>query len=247
MTMNSDDIKPRPLLPLFCVIFVIVWSGAFLYFRAPIESRAERGYAEPQYQLGKCYFYGVGMGRNYPEAARWFRLAAEQGHARAQTALGMMYVQGLGTPQNYAIALKWFRKAAGQGLDAAENQLGILYAQGKGVPQDFDEATKWFSLAASHGFEPASHNLKLVAATRPSHLTELTMRNGKIFREVTVQKIELDGLTITYRPREGGMGFAKLGFKDLPEPLQEKYGYTEGKTAQLANPTQLGVVVLQTL
>ena len=247
MKVNDDEMKHRPLLPLLFVIFVILWCGAFLYLRAPLESRAARGHAEPQYQLGKCCFYGIGMNRNYPQAARWFRLAAEQNHAKAQTALGMMYVQGLGLQRNYPMALKWFRKAAGQGLDAAENQLGMLYAQGKGVPQDFDEATKWFSLAASHGCEPASHNLKLIAATRPSYLPQLTLRDGKTFREVTVQKIELDSLTISYHPSGGGMGWAKLGLKDLPEALQEKYGYTDGKTTQLANATQLAVVVLQTL
>jgi TPR repeat protein len=70
MTMKSKEIKPRPLLPLLFVVFLMVWGAAFLYFRAPIESRAERGYAEPQYQLGKCYFYGIGVNRNYPQAAK---------------------------------------------------------------------------------------------------------------------------------------------------------------------------------
>jgi TPR repeat protein len=247
MKVNTDEIKPKPLLPLLLVMFAIVWCGAFLCFRAPLESRAAHGHAEPQYQLAKCYFYGIGLSQNHAEAARWFRLAAEQGHAKAQTALGIMYVQGLAMPRDYPTALKWFRKAASQGLDAAENQLGMLYAQGKGVPQDLDEATKWFSRAANQGFEPAMRNLKFIAATRPGCLPQLTMRNGKIFRDVKVQKIELDGLTISYHPIEGGMGLAKLGFKDLPEPLQAKYGYTEGQTTQIASSTQLAVVVLQRL
>ncbi|HWW00815.1 MAG TPA: tetratricopeptide repeat protein [Candidatus Acidoferrum sp.] len=247
MKVKTDDIKPKPLLPLLLVLFVVVWCGAFVYFRAPLETRAARGNAEPQYQFAKCYFYGIGLSRNYVEAARWFRLAADQGHAKAQTALGMMYVQGLGMPRNYSTALSLFRKAATQGLDAAQNQLGMLYAQGRGVPQDFDEATKWFSRAAGQGCEPAVRNLKLIAATRPSYLPQLTMRDGKAYQNVKIQKVELDGLTISYHPRQGGMGIAKLGFKDLPEQLQEKYGYTDGKITQLASSAQLAVVVLQTL
>ena len=247
MKVNTDASKPKPLLPLLLVMFGIIWGGAFLYFRAPLESRAARGYAEPQYQLAKCYFYGIGMSRNYPEAARWFRLAADQGHPKAQTALGIIYAQGLGMPRNDRIALALFRKAASKGLDAGQNQLGMMYAQGKGVPRDFNEAAKWFSRAAAQGCEVAAHNLKLISATRPDFFPEVTMRNGKTYRNVKVQKIDLDGLTVAYAPSHGGMGLAKLGFKDLPDRLQQQYGYTEGKATQLASSAQLAVVVLQAL
>ena len=53
--------------------------------------RAEQGDASAQVSLGKLYYRGKGVSRNYAEAVRWYRKAAEQGDANGQTSLGYMY------------------------------------------------------------------------------------------------------------------------------------------------------------
>jgi TPR repeat protein len=45
---------------------------------------AERGNADAQSDLGDLYFLGVGVTRDYREAAKWYRLSAEGGNADAQ-------------------------------------------------------------------------------------------------------------------------------------------------------------------
>ncbi|MEG1788385.1 MAG: SEL1-like repeat protein, partial [Kiritimatiellia bacterium] len=40
-----------------------------------------------QYNLGTCYYSGVGVACDAAEAVKWFRKAAEQGHAAAKEAL----------------------------------------------------------------------------------------------------------------------------------------------------------------
>ena len=52
------------------------------------------GVAEAQYNLGVMCYEGRGVPRDFPEAVRWFRLAADQGHAWAQTNLGFMSEMG---------------------------------------------------------------------------------------------------------------------------------------------------------
>lgn len=247
MNSHIDYLKPKPLLPLLLVILAIVSGGALLSFRASLERWAAQGDAKMQYQLARCYFYGIRVNQNDSEAAKWFQLAANRGHAKAQTALGAMYAQGAAVHRNYREAVKWYRKAADQGLAAAQNQLGMMYAQGKGVPQDLEEAGRWFSLAASQGCEAAAHNLKFIAAARPSYFERLATNSGKTFEKVTIQKVESDSFTITYQPHSGGFGVARLEYKDLPKQLQDKYGYDPGQTTHLARSTQLAVVVLQTL
>ncbi len=244
---QNDCPKSKSILPLILVGPVVALCVAWVYWRAPVENLVAKCGAEPQYQLGKCYYHGLGVRKSYAEAAKWFGLAAAQGHAKAETALGTMYAQGLGVAQNNHAALRMLRRAADQGFGEAENQLGILYAQGKGVPQDLDGAAKWFGKAADRGSQAARQNLKLLAATRPGYMASLTLPNGHTYRAVRVKKVDLEGITITFEMPQGGVGFARLAFRDMPEDLQQKYGYRPGATAQLANSTQLAAVVVQAL
>ena len=46
---------------------------------------AEREDAWAQYNLGILYTEGLGVARDYEQAAYWYRKAAEQGHAEAQS------------------------------------------------------------------------------------------------------------------------------------------------------------------
>src|SRR3974390_141082 len=61
------------------------------------------------------YAVGQGAPRNYPEALKWYRLAADQGYAKAQNMLGGMYGEGKGVPKDYALAYMWYNLSAAQG------------------------------------------------------------------------------------------------------------------------------------
>jgi TPR repeat protein len=58
------------------------------------------------------YHDGLGVTRNYTEAARWFQRAAYGGLAVSQEALGLMYTRGLGVPQDFVLAHMWLNLAA---------------------------------------------------------------------------------------------------------------------------------------
>ena len=87
------------------------------------------------------------------------------------------------------------------------------------TPSASDSATK-------HGSGELSPN-----NTNNTALDEITTRNGTSYKNVTVQRVDPDGLTISYAPVGGGMGAAKLQFENLPDDLQQRFGYDTNKAA----------------
>jgi hypothetical protein len=222
------------LVPLFAGAAVL--SCAYVkYEHYLLETRANSGDADAQYQLGKRFCSSEVESRDYAQGVFWMRKAAAQGDVRAETSLGLLYARGLGVGRSYSEAAKWLRKGAERGFPLAQNQLGVMYAQGKGVTRDLDQAMIWFSKAASRGLDVAKKNHEIASVVKRGFIDKVETRNGKTYRRLRVQKVEFDGITVVFQPGKGGFGCAKLKFKDLPEDLQHQYGYTaELSAAQMA-------------
>jgi hypothetical protein len=123
------------------------------------QKAAEQGDAWAQYTLGRKYWGGWGVPKDYLGAAHWCQKAAEQGNVNAQIMLGSLY-RGDGTGlKNYAEAVKWYRKAAEQGRSDAQYFLGYMYREGEGVPQNYTEALRWTREAADQGDSLAQYDL----------------------------------------------------------------------------------------
>src|ERR1017187_7820115 len=60
------------------------------------QAEAGQGNAKAQCDLGICYMSGLGVGKDYVEAVKWFRKAADQNHAKAQALLGASYAHEIG-------------------------------------------------------------------------------------------------------------------------------------------------------
>jgi TPR repeat protein len=73
---------------------------------------------------------GLGVPKDYRQAAAWYRKSAEQGNVNAQLSLGNLYFEGKHVPQDYEQALVWFRKAADNGNAPAQYNLGLMYYKG---------------------------------------------------------------------------------------------------------------------
>jgi TPR repeat protein len=74
---------------------------AFLW----IGRASELGFDKAQYNLGKRYRDGQGVGKDLRSAARWFLAADEQGHARAQNHIGIRFARGEGVAKDPIKAL----------------------------------------------------------------------------------------------------------------------------------------------
>ena len=190
------------------------------------QQAAEKGNNEAAVKLGKAYFLGgtlslrsaesiyhanvvVRVEQDYPQAAKWFLMAAERnyqpkrGHhrhmsdlhantqAEAQFLLGTMYYEGKGLPQDDYAAMQWFRKAAD--LDhsgdlknhfaiRAQFRLGTFYLQED--KKDRQEAMQWFRKAAEHGHAEAQFKLGTLYAEGDKTNGNRAMR---WFRKAAVQ------------------------------------------------------------
>lgn len=122
-----------------------------------VESAAEQGNTEMQFQLGEMY--RMGDKKDTTRAFKYYKMAAEAGYEPAQFELGRMY-QSVEEVKDYNEATKWLTLSAEQGNAWAQLDLGHLYQHNKKV-RNFDEAIKWLTLAAEH-LAPASESLALI-------------------------------------------------------------------------------------
>ncbi len=72
------------------------YSEAVKYF----DKAAEQGQKEAQYQLGNCYYYGIGINKDIYRATEWYRKASEQGHIEAQRKLSEIKITGSNNNQD---------------------------------------------------------------------------------------------------------------------------------------------------
>lgn len=66
-------------------------------YSAALQEKAESGDADAQFQLGDCYFFGLGVKKDMVEGVSWYRKAAEAGQMKAQFNLGGVFMREWGS------------------------------------------------------------------------------------------------------------------------------------------------------
>jgi len=250
LRLSSDKLANSPmccparrglnLTFLFSLLMVLVVGAAstVAWYAAEYstEARASRGEPKALYLLGKRYFDTAVSPHDYARAARLIRAAATQGNAAAETAMGLLLQRGLGVKRDYAESLKWLRCAADQGYPVAQNELGVMYAKGQGVHRDLGETIKWCGLAAGQGSAIARHNLQMARTLTAQAIPQLTTSMKRSYDSAVLQKVDSKGITISFRPKPGGLGLAKLKLEELPSDLQQvcKYAAQDGISSNCA-------------
>ena len=67
----------------------------------------------------------------------------------------------------------------------------------------------------------------LLTAAAPSN--EITTASGAVYKSVQVEKVEPDGLTVSYIPSGGGIGIVKIKFDQLSDEWKKQYGFDPQK------------------
>jgi len=86
------------------------------------EKAATRHYGPGAACMGALYFDGLGVERNLPMAAKWFREAASLGNALALLRLGQMYWKGEGVKQDKTAAYEFIYLASTSNLQEAKQE-----------------------------------------------------------------------------------------------------------------------------
>ena len=108
--------------------------------------QANAGHVWAQWFLAEALQLSRGLEKNFPEAAKWYRMVAAQNVPEAQWQLGCMYFWGLGSvEQNYEQAKYWLQKAADQGLPEAQFELANLLVVSGEVD---DDLARWKEFVA---------------------------------------------------------------------------------------------------
>ncbi len=143
------------------------WAAEPLQQPSPavLQSLAEAGKAQAQYELATDYAAGGERPRDLKLAAQWYEKAAAQGLAAAQYRLGSFYEKGLGVRRDVNRAMAWYRKAAERGNVRAMHNLAVLTAEGgdSGKP-DYASAAEWFRKAAEYGVHDSQYNVAILLA-----------------------------------------------------------------------------------
>ena len=129
-------------------------------FKNYYEKAADNGEANAQYYIGKLYYKGKGIEKDYKKAFEYLKKAAEQGHTMAQNALGKCFLKG-DVEADFGKAFEYFKRAADQGYAYAQYNLGVCYIEGFGVEKaDQRKAVEYWEKAANQGLDAAKEALK---------------------------------------------------------------------------------------
>ena len=120
---------------------------------------AERGDAFSQMVMGKAYYSGSGIEKNYTKAFFMFEAAAKQNEKAAQCGLASCYENGYGVQQSYAKAFFWYKKSAEQGFTKAQYEVGKAYYLGRGCEKNNDLAIIWLRRACDNTSDEACNLL----------------------------------------------------------------------------------------
>ena len=127
---------------------------------------AKLDHPDALFMMGKCYFEGRGIKKDYKDAVTYYRKAADQNHAKAAYYLGKCYQEGRGVDEDKTTADKWFRKS----LETFQKDIDILDPEAlyllatfydsysrkiKVVDEDVELYKKLILESAENGYVPA--------------------------------------------------------------------------------------------
>jgi uncharacterized protein len=135
-----------------------------------LQSSAESGNFQAQFELAKRYQTGEGVAKNNSEAFKWMEKASENGASTSQIgdaayALALMYEKGEGISADMSKAhILYIQVAEGYQLASASFRVGKMYENGEGVPQDDQKAVEFY--ANENHFYPAPNDPRYVHAEK---------------------------------------------------------------------------------
>src|SRR6185503_17487361 len=87
------------------------------------------------------------------------------------------------------------------------------------------------AFAADEGRPPAKEQSVSVNVIPPGFPDRITTLEGKTYEKVTLVKVDPDGLLVNFVPIEGGLGSAKLKFRNLAAELRDRFGYDPARAS----------------
>lgn len=132
---NADFAKRATADPSNLAMSAAWQSGHYADALQNAQALAAKGDASAEALLGRAYYEGVGVARNYPTALTWLNRAIAQNNADAMFILGLMYEYGRGVNPDVQKAVGLFDKAAALGQPYAKIEAAGMRMEGAAAAQ----------------------------------------------------------------------------------------------------------------
>lgn len=189
-----------------------------------LQSEAEAGNVDAQYELAMMYLKGRGIGADESKARKWLERGAEKGDSRAVTRLGILNYKGEGGSPDYKEALSLFKRVSGDSV-LAQYYLGEMYATGSGVETDYKAAISWYKKAADGGFNRARGKIinleeeMNIATRRKVSVVKAEVPQAQVKAEPEVQKVKPTAVAVVEKPAPAAPVTQSPPKKAAPKPL----------------------------
>lgn len=125
-----------------------------------LEKAVGQNYAKAYIELGKCYFYGIGVKANKSRAAHYLQKSLEIGNAEGIYLLAECYASVGGDNKYAEAAFKCYYKSASLGCNAAFARVGLCCMEGKGAQKNEETAFNWLRTAVEkRNYQKAAYPL----------------------------------------------------------------------------------------
>lgn len=105
---------------------------------------AEQGDTESAYDLGRAYYFGNRVDRDFSSARTWFSRAARQGHRCAATYVGRIFDRGgFGVERDEGKAIEWYALGTESGDTNAYLMLGLRHLDPEVGKPNYVAAARW--------------------------------------------------------------------------------------------------------
>jgi TPR repeat protein len=129
------------------------------------EDAALKDDPEAYFELGKIYFEGKYVFKDYLKSLEYFSAASYLGSIKATYNLGLFYLSKQTDFYDPKKALSYFLELARKGHAPSENKVGIFLTNGIVLNKDYKEAVKWYEAASKQGYVEAQCNLAFMYAS----------------------------------------------------------------------------------
>ncbi|HYG24900.1 MAG TPA: hypothetical protein VEH04_19195 [Verrucomicrobiae bacterium] len=79
---------------------------------------------------------------------------------------------------------------------------------------------------------PAASRPQATAPTAAATGETIQTTDGKTYRQATITRQDADGVLVQFKPDAGGLGWAKVKFRNLPDPIRSRYQYDENAATE---------------
>jgi TPR repeat protein len=150
------------------------------------RAAADAGSAEGDYMLGYMYEWGLGVTKDWKEAANWWIKPATAGHVKAQGSLGDYYLIRQ-NPPDVEQGLRWLFLAAGMGDLSAVTRLAYYYED----EEDHPETYYWYLIAGALGERyPQESRERAASYLLPEEIEEIRARAERWFEDYLTQRFQ---------------------------------------------------------